>query len=93
MTEVVTETPWTDGSVAFQGVLVRDLIAEYLSAMPSSVVRERMSAINADGMDEIHFAWWGGAELNEPHHYVLQGKSFIVEYNNTQNSANHVHAI
>ncbi|MCR9201323.1 MAG: DUF3500 domain-containing protein [Planctomycetaceae bacterium] len=76
-----------------QQKLVRDLIAEYLTAMPSTVVRERMAAIKADGMDDIHFAWWGGSELNEPHHYVLQGKSFIVEYNNTQNSANHVHAI
>ncbi|HIK91048.1 MAG TPA: DUF3500 domain-containing protein, partial [Planctomycetes bacterium] len=47
----------------------------------------------SEGMDGIHFGWWGGSELNQPHHYVLQGKSFIVEYNNTQNSANHVHAI
>ena len=35
----------------------------------------------------------GGSELNEPHHYVVQGKTFVIEYNNTQNSANHVHAI
>lgn len=76
-----------------QQKLVRELIGEYLTAMPTTVVRERMAAIKADGMDDIHFAWWGGSELNEPHHYVLQGKSFIVEYNNTQNSANHVHAI
>ena len=26
--EVITETPWTNGPVAFQGVLVRDLIAK-----------------------------------------------------------------
>lgn len=76
-----------------QQKLMKDLIGEYLSTMPSTVVRQRMSRINADGMDDIHFAWWGGSELNEPHHYVVQGKSFIIEYNNTQNSANHVHAI
>lgn len=73
--------------------LMRELIGEYLTAMPSSVVAERMKQIQKDGMNDIHFAWWGGSELNEPHHYVVQGKSFIIEYNNTQNKANHVHAI
>ncbi|GAB5444729.1 MAG: DUF3500 domain-containing protein [Fuerstiella sp.] len=76
-----------------QQQLLKQLLAEYLAAMPASVVRERMQQINDAGMDSIHFAWWGGSELNEPHHYVVQGKTFIIEYNNTQNSANHVHAI
>jgi hypothetical protein len=76
-----------------QQTLLKELIAEYLTAMPATVVRERMQQITSDGLDDIHFGWWGGSELNEPHHYVLQGKSFVVEYNNTQNSANHVHAI
>lgn len=76
-----------------QQQLLKQLLAEYLTAMPAPVVRERMQQINDAGMDNIHFAWWGGSELNEPHHYVVQGKTFIIEYNNTQNSANHVHAI
>lgn len=73
--------------------LLKELLAEYLTAMPASVVKERMQQINKGGMDDIHFGWWGGSELNEPHHYVVQGPTFIIEYNNTQNSANHVHAI
>ena len=76
-----------------QQKLMKELIAEYLTAMPITVVRERMKQIEEDGMDDIHFAWWGGSELNQPHHYVVQGKSFVIEYNNTQNQANHVHAI
>ncbi|MEZ6126432.1 MAG: DUF3500 domain-containing protein [Planctomycetaceae bacterium] len=76
-----------------QQQLLKDLLAEYLTAMPAPVVRERMQAIQKGGMDNIHFGWWGGSELNEPHHYVVQGPTFIIEYNNTQNSANHVHAI
>lgn len=76
-----------------QQTLLKELIAEYLTAMPASVVRTRMQGIEKSGMDNIHFGWWGGSELNEPHHYVVQGETFIIEYNNTQNSANHVHAI
>lgn len=78
---------------AEQQALLKELIGEYLSAMPVSVVRDRMKAIGEHGMDDIHIAWWGGPDRNQPHHYVVQGKSFIIEYNNTQNEANHVHAI
>lgn len=76
-----------------QQKLLKELLAEYLTAMPAAVVRERMQQIQQAGMDDIHFGWWGGSERNEPHHYVVQGSTFVIEYNNTQNSANHVHAI
>lgn len=76
-----------------QQTLLRELLAEYLTAMPAVVVKERMGQIKEAGLDNIHFGWWGGSELNEPHHYVVQGSTFVIEYNNTQNSANHVHAI
>lgn len=72
--------------------LLKGLLAEYLKAAPVTVVKRRMQAINGSGMDDITFAWWGGSELNEPHHYVVQGKTFVIEYNNTQNKANHVHS-
>ncbi len=83
---------FTEMSVEQHGLL-RDLIGEYLSAMPASVVKDRMQAIGRDGLDDIRIAWWGGPDRNQPHHYVVQGKSFVIEYNNTQNEANHVHAM
>ena len=76
-----------------QQKLMRQLVAEYLSAMPTSVVARRTAEIRKAGVDKVHFAWWGGSELNEPHHYVVQGPTFVIEYNNTQNQANHVHSI
>lgn len=76
-----------------QQSLMKELIGEYLAAMPASVVRRRTKEIDEAGMDNIYFGWWGGSELNEPHHYVVQGPTFIIEYNNTQNQANHVHSI
>jgi len=76
-----------------QQKLMKELVGEYLSAMPASVVRRRLKEIEEAGINKVHFAWWGGSELNEPHHYVVQGPSFVIEYNNTQNHANHVHSI
>ena len=76
-----------------QQTLLRELIAEYVSAMPVQVVRDRMKAIEKSGMDDIRIGWWGESERNQRHHYVVQGESFIIEYNNTQNEANHVHVM
>lgn len=73
--------------------LLRELLNEYLKNMPSDVEQVRRAELNDGGMDNISFAWWGGPDLNQPHYYVVQGPSFIVEYNNVQNSANHVHSM
>lgn len=76
-----------------QKKLMGELLAEYLRNMPSDVSRQRRNQIANDGMDQVYFAWWGGSERNEPHYYRVQGPSFLIEYNNTQNNANHVHSI
>ncbi len=76
-----------------QKKLMRSLLSEYLKNMPADVVRERRNAINKAGIENIHFAWWGSSEQNERHYYRVQGPTFLIEYNNTQNSANHVHSI
>ena len=76
-----------------QKQLLRDLIAEYLKNMPPDVAQKRRAALDRAGIDKIHFAWWGGGERNDRHAYRVQGPTFIVEYNNTQNNANHVHSM
>jgi len=35
----------------------------------------------------------GGIEKGEPHYYRIQGTTFLVEYDNTQNDANHIHSV
>jgi hypothetical protein len=73
--------------------LLRDLLAEYLKNMPADIERQRRSEINKAGHENLYFSWWGSSERNERHYYRVQGPTFIIEYNNTQNSANHVHSI
>ena len=45
------------------------------------------------GLEKIHFAWAGGSEPGQPHYYRIQGPTFVIEYDNTQNNANHVHTV
>lgn len=73
--------------------LLSELLSEYLKNMPPDVEKSRREKIEASGREKIYFAWWGGAEVDEPHAYRVQGPSFLIEYNNTQNDANHVHSV
>ena len=50
-------------------------------------------AVRKAGVDKIHFAWLGGSDRGQPHYYRIQGPTFLVEYDNTQNNANHIHSV
>ena len=75
-----------------QGTLLA-LIEEYLSAQPQAEARQRLDKIRQAGFDGIKFAWMGGLEKGEGHYYRVQGSTFLIEYDNTQNNANHIHCV
>lgn len=75
-----------------QGVL-QTLIDEYLSSMPTDLATERMNKIKQEDYAEIRFGWAGATTLDHPHYYRIQGKSFLIEFDNTQNNANHIHTV
>ena len=35
----------------------------------------------------------GGLSRGQRHYYRVQGPTFLIEYDNTQNDANHIHAV
>lgn len=69
------------------------LIQEYINRMPDEIAETERSMFSGDGLDNVHFAWAGSFERRQPHYYRLQGPRFLVEYDNTQNDANHVHTV
>ncbi len=44
-------------------------------------------------LDQLHFAWAGSLDVGQGHYYRLQGPNIVVEYDNVQNHANHVHTV
>ena len=72
---------------------LRAIVQEYASAMIRPLAEERMAKIRTAGWDKVKFAWMGGLERGEPHYYRVQGPTFLIEYDNTQNNANHVHSV
>ena len=61
-----------------------DLVDHYLGRVKSPPVVDR---------DNLTFAWAGPVEAGRGHYYAIRGDSFLIEYDNTQNDANHVHTV
>ncbi len=69
------------------------LLSEYVSRHRPELAEMDMRKIQAAGLDKIHFAWAGGLEPGQAHYYRVQGPTFVMEYDNTQNNANHIHTV
>jgi hypothetical protein len=69
------------------------LIEVYAMNMEADVAAARMARIKAAGLDKIRFAWAGETDKGKKHYYMIQGPTFLVEYDNTQNNGNHIHSV
>ena len=76
-----------------QRALLTRLITTYTSLMADDLAAARMARLEEAGMDDILFAWAGGMERGDKHYYRLQGPTFLIEFDNTQNDGNHVHSV
>lgn len=76
-----------------QMAMLMEVIEEYASSMPADVGAARIDAVRKAGFDKVHFAWLGGVDRGQPHYYRIQGPTFLVEYDNTQNNNNHIHSV
>lgn len=83
--------PYGDLTAAQQGLLL-SLIQEHASAQPAAAAASRLARVKAE-LPRIKFAWMGGREKGQGHYYRIQGASFLIEYDNTQNNANHIHTV
>jgi hypothetical protein len=65
----------------------------YTSVMAEDVAAERTARLRAAGIENIAFAWASALERGQPQYYRVQGPTFLIEYDNTQNDANHIHSV
>lgn len=78
---------------AEQQAILLNLLREYASVQSADVAARRLEAIRKDGLDGVKFAWMGGIERGQGHYYRIQSKTFLIEYDNTQDGANHIHTV
>jgi len=69
------------------------LVALYANRLRAEVAKTELDKIAGTGWDRLSFAWAGGMQRGEGHYYRIQGPDFVIEYDNTQNRANHIHTV
>jgi hypothetical protein len=45
------------------------------------------------GFENLHFAWAGAEDYESGHYYRIQGPVTLIEFNNTEGDANHIHSV
>lgn len=68
------------------------IVDTYSSLMAEDVAELRMSDLQTAGIENVSFAWAGGSEPGVGSYYRVQGPTFLIEFDNTQNDANHIHS-
>jgi hypothetical protein len=76
-----------------QRAQLRKLVDVYTGLMADDIAADRLSRIEKAGWDKVAFAWAGALERGQKHYYRVQGPTFLIEYDNTQNDGNHVHSV
>ena len=76
-----------------QWEMLTALVYEYIHNMPADVAAKRLEKFLNVRSEELFFAWAGSLEAGKGDYYRVQGPSFLIEYDNTQNDNNHSHSV
>jgi hypothetical protein len=76
-----------------QRELAVTLIQEYARNLRDEFAQAQLRRLREAGLDAIHFTWAGALEPGQGHYYRLHGPALLIEYDNTQNNANHIHTV
>ena len=69
------------------------LIAEYVGQVRTDLAEQKLATIKERGLDHFHLAWAGPVSKSDAHYYRIHGGDFVVEFDNRQDGANHIHSV
>jgi len=76
-----------------QRALALRLVETYARNMRGDVADEELRRMREAGVESVRFAWAGAIDPRQPHYYRLHGPTLLIEYDNSQNRANHIHSV
>ena len=103
--EMITENSKKVGLLKDEGISLNELngdqqkmliklISVYVKNYPYGFADEFMRKIEKAGLDKIKFAWSGDKVYGGiGHYYRIQNDVLLIEYDNVQNQANHLHTV
>jgi hypothetical protein len=69
------------------------IVGAFARRLPDEVAGVQMRELERAGLDNLTFAWAGGTEPGERHYFRVQGPTLLIEHDNTQANANHIHSV
>ncbi|GHA83141.1 DUF3500 domain-containing protein [Cognatilysobacter bugurensis] len=72
---------------------LRRLLEWYAGRMADAAATKQLQRIDEAGFGQLHFAWAGAQQPGAPHYYRVHGPTVLVEYDNSQDGANHIHTV
>jgi hypothetical protein len=102
--DILTRNDPAVGPMAFSGLsaaemtadqqgALRRLLESYAGRMSDTAAHRQLERIEQAGFGRLHFAWAGAHRSGEPHYYRIHGPTVLIEYDNTQSNANHIHTV
>ena len=76
-----------------QREMLARLVEEYARNMRSEMADAELRRMREAGVERLQFAWAGPLEPGQAYYYRVQGPTLLIELDNTQNDANHVHSV
>jgi hypothetical protein len=73
--------------------LAMELVADFTHSLRHDLADVELNRIRDAGVGKIHFAWAGALAPGTPNYWRLHGPLSVIEYDNTQNEANHIHSV
>jgi hypothetical protein len=104
LSEIVSYNKQQAESLSPVGILYKDMKPEqqqlfmkllntYIKKYEFGFAEKLMDKIKKAGIDKLSFAWAGALKPGSGHYYRIQGPMLLIEYDNTQNNANHIHSV
>ena len=79
-----------------QQELLKNIIREFVFNLEYDKAVAEYDKILKAGMSNIYFGWIGETEEIKSHYYIINGPTFLIEFDNNggpRGRANHIHAI
>lgn len=76
-----------------QRALLRKLLTELFGNYEAELRDKALHEMEHAGFDKLHFGWAGSTKRGEGHYFRIHGPTLVIEYDNTQNNANHAHLV
>ena len=72
---------------------VEALMDRFLGTLAPDLVTAQKRRVMEQGLDQFRFAWAGSLRPGEAYYFRVHGPATLIEYDNTQNGANHIHSV